>query len=86
MEIALTPRFRRHVRKRLTDDERRGLARALRLFASNPTDPRLGTHKLSGPLAECWAFQFGYDARVVFEWRGDIAVLLDVGSHDEVYG
>ena len=33
-----------------------------------------------------WAFGFGYDARVVFEWDGDIAVLLNVGSHSEVYG
>ena len=64
------------------------LARALRLFAVNAHDARLGMHKLSkdSPMKGRWAFGFGYDARVVFEWDGDIAVLLNVGSHAEVYG
>ena len=38
------------------------------------------------PLDDVWAFSFGYDSRVVFEWDGDVAILLNVGSHDEVYG
>ena len=54
----------------------------------NAHDPRLGTHKLSrnSPMKGCWAFGFGYDARVVFDWDGDTAVLLNVGTHAEVYG
>ncbi len=85
VRLATTPRFERRVR-RLAADERRALARALRLFQANPRDPRLGMHKLAGPLAGKWAFGYGDDARVVFEWDGNIAVLLDVGTHDEVYG
>lgn len=85
--IRLTPtaRFARRAKK-LPVEQQRALARALRLFQDDPGDPRLDTHKLSGPLAGLWAFSFGYDARVVFEWDGAVAVLLNVGSHDEVYG
>jgi mRNA-degrading endonuclease YafQ of YafQ-DinJ toxin-antitoxin module len=72
--------------KKLPPEQQPALARALRLFQADPHDPRLGTDKRSGPLAGLWAFSFGYDARVVFEWDGDVAVLLNVGSHDEVYG
>lgn len=62
------------------------MARALRLFEHNPADPRLDTHKLRGEHQGKWAFSFGYDARVVFTWEDATAVLLDVGTHDEVYG
>lgn len=83
--LAATPRFRRRARK-LAAEKRRALARALRLFERDPRDPRLDTHKLRGEHKGKWAFSFGYDARVVFFWEGTTAVLLDVGSHDEVYG
>ena len=83
--LVLTSRFKRRARK-LPVDERVALARALRLFQADPHDPRLGTHKLSGRLNDTWAFSFGYDSRVVLEGDGDVAVLLNVGSHDEVYG
>jgi mRNA-degrading endonuclease YafQ of YafQ-DinJ toxin-antitoxin module len=54
----------------------------------NAHDPRLRTHKLSNdtPMKGHWAFSFGFDARVVFDWDGDVAVLLNVGTHAEVYG
>lgn len=85
IRLAPSSRFARRAKK-LPADQQRALARALRLFQADPHDARLGTHKLSGPLAGLWAFGFGYDARVVFEWDGEVAVLLNVGSHDEVYG
>ena len=43
------------------------------------------THKLSGELEGKWAFSAGYDLRVVCLWEADVAYLLAVGSHDEVY-
>lgn len=82
--LAATPHFRRRVR-RLSQDEQRALARALAIFEQNPADPRLDAHKLRGEHEGKWAFSFGYDARVVFLWEGKTAVLLDVGSHEEVY-
>ena len=83
--VTVTPHFQRRAKK-LSVEKERGLARALRLLQQDPTDPRLGTHKLQGKHSDKWACSCGYDARVVFFWEGTRVVLLDVGSHDEVYG
>jgi len=51
----------------------------------------LSTHKLSGTLEGLRACSCGYDCRIVFSIEGnpagggEVIVLLDIGSHDEVY-
>jgi mRNA-degrading endonuclease YafQ of YafQ-DinJ toxin-antitoxin module len=53
--------------------------------------PALSTHKLSGQLIGLWACSCGYDCRIVFaieldnETQLEVIVLLDIGTHDEVY-
>lgn len=53
--------------------------------------PSLGTHKLSGQLSGLWASSCGYDCRIVFLFERDhetgreVILLLDIGTHDEVY-
>jgi mRNA-degrading endonuclease YafQ of YafQ-DinJ toxin-antitoxin module len=61
------------------------LRAALRRFAVNPRDPLLRTHKLAGDLAGYWAFSVDDDLRVLFRWDADLATLVTIGSHDEVY-
>ena len=61
------------------------LRAALRRFVADPQDPLVRTHKLKGDLADYWAFSVDRNLRVLFRWDGDIAVLLTLGSHDEVY-
>ena len=54
-------------------------------------EPRLKTHPLTGNLAGFYACSCGYDCRIVFtienhpQIGGEIIVLHDVGTHDEVY-
>ena len=56
------------------------------MFANNPFEPNLRTHKLSGKLKHLWAFSLGYDLRVAFIFEeDDKIVLIDFGTHDEVY-
>jgi len=56
------------------------------VFAAN-----LGTHKLGGELSGLYACICGYDCRIVFliernrENNSEVIVLLDIGTHDEVY-
>lgn len=58
----------------------------MKIFLENPFFPQLRTHKLSGKLAGQWAFSIDDDCRIVFEFVGkDQVLLIDVGSHDEVY-
>ena len=61
------------------------LRAALRRFADDPGDPLLRTHKLKGELADYWAFSVDGGLRFLFRWDGDIAFLVNLGSHDEVY-
>lgn len=61
------------------------LRAALRRFVVDPGDPLLRTHKLKGEFAEYWAFSVDRDLRVLFRWEGDIAFLVSLGTHDEVY-
>jgi addiction module RelE/StbE family toxin len=61
-------------------------AQNVELLCKDPHTPQLRTHKLSGKLRDCWAFSCGYDVRVVFRFIDAKHILLiDFGSHDEVY-
>ena len=63
----------------------------LRLLQENPFAPQLSTHKLKGKLAGSWACSVGYDIRIVFDFvksasqPEDDILLLEIGTHDEVY-
>ena len=51
----------------------------------------LETHKLKGILAGSWACSAGYDLRIIFDFvkeeeqPEDAILLIDIGTHDEVY-
>jgi mRNA-degrading endonuclease YafQ of YafQ-DinJ toxin-antitoxin module len=84
MRIRASSRFLRRAKK-LRDPQSAMLRAALRRFAADPRDPLLRSHKLNGDLAAYWAFSADDDLRVVFRWDGEVAFLVNLGSHDEVY-
>ena len=61
------------------------------ILATTPFEPTLQTHKLKGKLAGSWACSVEYDCRIVFdsvdnpETGAEEILLIDIGSHDEVY-
>jgi mRNA interferase YafQ len=63
----------------------------LDLLELDPFTPSLKSHKLKGNLAEYWSCSVTYDCRIIFafsqdeESEEDLVVLIDIGSHDEVY-
>lgn len=61
------------------------LRAALRRFGADPQDPLLHTHELKGELGDYWAFSVDIDLRVLFRWDGEVAFLVNLGTHDEVY-
>ena len=80
--------FKRSYKKRIhkNEDLRRRVWQRMDLFVANPFSTQLRTHKLSGKLGGLWAFSVDNNCKVVFEFTGeDRALLIDVGSHDEVY-
>jgi mRNA-degrading endonuclease YafQ of YafQ-DinJ toxin-antitoxin module len=84
MRLRTSSRFLRRAKK-LCEPHATMLRAALRRFAADPGDPLLRTHKLKGDLRDYWSFTVDYDLRVLFRWDGDVAFLVNIGSHDEVY-
>ena len=80
--------FKRSYRKRVRNSPnlKKKFWEKMDLFLANPFSTQLRTHKLSGRLAGLWAFSVEDDCRVVFEFvSGNRVLLVDVGSHEEVY-
>ncbi len=85
MEIELSSNFLRKAKK-LPRKERMLLSQKVDIFRSNPSDPRLKTHPLTGKLKGLLSFSLNYSKRITFLYIEPNKVLFfDIGPHDEVY-
>ena len=63
----------------------------LNQLAEDPFRASLKSHKLTGNLSNLWSCSVNYDCRIIFRFSQDedsenmLIVLIDIGSHDEVY-
>lgn len=58
----------------------------LEVFTKNPFEGSLRTHKLTGKLKGWWSFSLDYEKRIIFKFlEGNRVLLIDIGSHNEVY-
>jgi len=91
--LVLTPKFKRAYRKFARRDKKlqRHIDDTLRQMEQDVFVPSLSAHKLSGTLIGLWACSCGYDCRIIFSLEldpashEDVIVLLDIGTHGEVY-
>ena len=91
--LVLTPKFKRAFRKfvKRNTDLQQHIEITLQQVEADLFAPSLGTHKLSGKLEGLQSCSCGYDCRIVFpieqdpETASEVIVLLDIGTHDEVY-
>ncbi len=74
--------FRRHPDLKLRYRE------VLEALSIDPFDRALGLHPLKGDLAGLHAVRLTYKYRItlILEIRAKEIVLLDIGSHEDVYG
>jgi mRNA interferase YafQ len=92
-KLVLTPKFKRSFRKfiRRNSKLQNQVESTLIQMEQDVFAPQLDTHKLSGKLDGLKACSCGYDCRILFTLALDpltdqeVIVLLDIGSHDEVY-
>jgi mRNA interferase YafQ len=92
-KLAWDTRFKRAYRKwvRKNPALQGPIFEVLGLLATDVFDPLLKSHKLRGQLEGLWACSVEYDYRIVFTFEPDpessenMIVLIDIGSHDEVY-
>ena len=91
--LVLTPKFQRAYRKfaRRNQKLQGRIDAALQQLQEDAYASSLNTHKLSGTLFGLWACSCGYDCRILFSievdpaTQAEVIVLLDIGTHDEVY-
>jgi addiction module RelE/StbE family toxin len=93
MKIAWTSKstraFKRLIRK--NPQLRPLVEKTLKQLAEDCFHPTLRTHKLTGDLADIWSCSIDYQFRVLFEFvknpetKETAILLLNIGSHDEVY-
>ncbi|MFB2877481.1 type II toxin-antitoxin system YafQ family toxin [Floridanema aerugineum] len=81
--------FKRLVRKNPQMQEK--IFEVLEVLDADPFSPSLKSHKLRGNLDGLWACWVEYNCRIIFslvtdeESGEELIVLIDIGSHDEVY-
>ncbi|MCG6134212.1 MAG: type II toxin-antitoxin system mRNA interferase toxin, RelE/StbE family [Nostoc sp. LLA-1] len=81
--------FKRVVRKNPRLEEK--IFEILELLVAEPFAPTLKSHKLRGNLEGMWACWVEYDCRIIYAFQPnpdedeDMIVLIDLGTHDEVY-
>lgn len=92
-QLVLTPKFKRAFRKFVKRQPKlqKRIENSLKQMQLDVFSANLSTHKLSGELFGFWACSCGYDCRILFALEPDdtgnneIIILLDIGTHDEVY-
>ncbi len=85
MNLFTTVRFRRELKallknRRLSESI---IQKTLKLLATNPRNPTLRLHKLTG--TNNFSVSVDKDLRIILSWEDNSVYLLRVGSHDEVY-
>jgi len=87
--LVTTQHFERRARKflRKHPDLRQALRDTLQDLSRDPFQPRLELHSLSGNLASVQAVRLTYSYRLTLKVQPteQEVVLLDIGTHDEVY-
>jgi addiction module RelE/StbE family toxin len=93
MKVVWSSGFKRSFKKitkknsRLSDK----IIETLKLLAVDPFTPSLKSHKLIGQMDGLWSCSVSYDCRIIFDISEDgqllemVILLIDVGSHDQVY-
>jgi mRNA interferase YafQ len=92
-KIVVSNKFKRSFRKftRRNTKLQGKIEEVITKLSKDIFEPSLVTHKLGGKLADLLACSCGYDCRIVFALETDretdekIIILLDIGTHDEVY-
>jgi mRNA interferase YafQ len=90
-KVELSPAFKRAFKKFVGKNPHlyQEIVAAMRQLEINPREPWLETHKLRGEWTGYLACSAGYDLRIIFEFitnkPEDDILLIDIGTHDEVY-
>lgn len=91
--LVISSKFKRAFRKfvRRNVDLQASIEKTIAAMENDIFAANLGTHKLEEKLSGLLSCSCGYDCRIVFSLTTDnesgeqVVILLDVGTHDDVY-
>jgi len=86
MIIKYSNNFSRKLEKLIKKDSliKKKLDGKLKLFVTNPRHPSLRLHKIE-TKEDAWSISIDTKLRVLFIYRNYGILMVDIGSHDEVY-
>ena len=85
MKITTTKKFDKKIKK-YSKKIQSEFKNRIELFVLDIHNPILKIHKLSGKLKDLWSFNISGDVRLVFDKsQKDVIILVDIGSHSELY-
>jgi len=85
MRITTTKKFDKKLKKQSVKIQKEFIKRVT-FFIQDKYHPFLKTHKLSGKLQDLWSFNLSGDIRIIFDMvEDDVAMLVDTGSHSDLY-
>lgn len=86
-KVEFTKQFQKRLKQRYSNQPKvvERLHRQLELFRQGIRKEPINDHPLTGKLKGLRAFSVGGDVRVVYEETEDYYLLLDIGSHNQVY-
>lgn len=86
-KLVASTRFKRSLRRYTKRNIRllKQVELTIRMLEEDMFAPKLQSHLLRGELDGLWACSYSYDCRVVFAVEDEVILLLDIGTHDEVY-
>lgn len=87
MNIDYHKQFRKHFKKRIENNSNlmTRFTQRVDLFLSEPTNPLLDDHSLTGPKKFYRSFSITGDIRVIYKIEGDVIRFYDIGTHNQVY-
>ncbi|WP_027357571.1 type II toxin-antitoxin system RelE/ParE family toxin [Desulfofundulus thermocisternus] len=76
-----TERFKRAYKK-LDENQRCAIKKALRLMSDNINHPSLRVKRVQG-TKDIWEASATISLRITFSWKGDTIILRNCGEHDK---
>ncbi len=85
--IVLAKSFTKNYKRRVSNNKKLSeeFKQKIILFANGDSDNYLRDHALQGSLKGLRAFSITADVRVIYECVDDKFILLDIGTHNQVY-
>lgn len=85
--VEFTKQFKKRLRQRYGHQPKviERFQRHLELFSRGIRKEPINDHSLTGKFKDFRAFSVGGDVRVVYREAEDCYLLLDIGSHNQVY-